>query len=196
MMLLASFFYGGGISVIVAFASILAVEFGFTQVELVIYVAVITVTGILGTMIPTFLQDRLGHKKMTIVLLIAWVLTALYIAWISFQHAHAPPNVPEPTWPVWLAGNLLGLGLGALGSANRAFVGFLTPPDRSGEFFGLWGLVFKLAAVLVIPFGYVKDAWGTWQAMIVLAGMLLVGLLLTMMIDEGRGEDSAKLPKG
>jgi UMF1 family MFS transporter len=72
----------------------------------------------------------------------------------------------------------------------------LTPPDRSGEFFGLWGLVFKLAAVLVIPFGYVKDAWGTWQAMIVLAGMLLVGLLLTMMIDEGRGEDAAKGPKG
>lgn len=196
MLLLASFFYGGGISVIVAFASILAVEFGFSQVELVVYVAVITVTGILGTLIPTFYQDRFGHKKMTIMLLIAWVLTALYIAWISYQHANAPPNVPEPTWPVWLAGNLLGLGLGAFGSANRAFVGFLTPPNRSGEFFGLWGLVFKLAAVLVIPFGYVKDAWGTWQAMIVLAGMLLIGLILTALIDEKRGEAAAKEANG
>jgi UMF1 family MFS transporter len=187
MLLVASFFYGGGMSVIVAFASILAVEFGFTQVELVIFVAVITVTGIAGTLVPTFFQDRLGHKRMTTLLLILWTLTALYLAWIAYQHAHALPGTKEPAWPVWVAGNLLGLGLGALGAANRAFVGFLTPPERSGEFFGLWGLVFKLAAILTIPFGYVKDAWGTWQAMIVLAGMLIVGLVLTALVDEKRG---------
>jgi UMF1 family MFS transporter len=153
----------------------------------VLFVAVITVTGIAGTLVPTFFQDRLGHKRMTTLLLILWTLTALYLAWIAYKHAHALPGAKEPAWPVWVAGNLLGLGLGALGAANRAFVGFLTPPERSGEFFGLWGLVFKLAAILTIPFGYVKDAWGTWQAMIVLAGMLIVGLVLTALVDEKRG---------
>jgi hypothetical protein len=36
-------------------------------------------------------------------------------------------------------GNLLGFGLGSLGSANRAFVGYLAPPSRAAEMFGYGG---------------------------------------------------------
>src|SRR5690606_15036930 len=49
-LMLASFFYGTAMSVMVAFASKLAQEYGFSQVKLVLFIAVITVSGIVGTL--------------------------------------------------------------------------------------------------------------------------------------------------
>ncbi len=191
-LLLASFFYGGAMSVVVSFASIIAKDFGFEGSALVGFIAVITVSGILGTLVPTFLQDRLGHKRMTLALLVLWLGTIGYLAWIAHRAATLPAGASPPHWPVWLAGNLLGFGLGSLGTANRAFVGVMTPPSRSAEFFGLWGLVFKLAAVLVIPFGIAKDRFGMTASLVVLGGMVLAGLLVTLLVDERRGMEAAK----
>ena len=87
-------------------------------------------------------------------------------------------------WPLWLLGNMIGFGLGSLGAANRAFVGFLTPPDRTAEFFGLWGLVFKLAAVGTIPFAAARDRLGDPASFLLLAGFLVIGLALTFAVRE------------
>jgi MFS transporter, UMF1 family len=191
-LLLASLFYGAGMNVIIMFASILAKEFGFEDVQLVLFVAVITVSGILGTLFPTFFQDRIGHKRTTLILLAVWVVTTLGLALFAWRRSVAPDPAAFPTWPLWLFGNLIGVGLGALGSANRAFVGYMTPNRRSAEFFGIWGLIFKLAAVVTIPFGYVKDVWGTTFALLVLLGFIVVGAALTVVVDEHRGVLAAR----
>ncbi len=183
----ASLFYGTGMSVIILFASILAQEFGFTDVQLVLFIAVITVSGIVGTLVPTFFQDRLGHKRTTLLLLGLWIATTAGFALFAWMRQRAAVPAAFPAWPLWLIGNLVGFGLGSLGSANRAFVGYLTPATRSAEFFGLWGLVFKLAAVLTIPFGLAKDSWGTPAALLVLLAFLVAGGALTLFIDERRG---------
>ena len=86
-----------------------------------------------------------------------------------------------------MVGNLLGFGLGSLGSANRAFVGYLAPPEKSAEMFGIWGLMIKLAAVMTFPFAWVKDTAGSPQALLLLAGFIGVGLVLTLFVDEKRG---------
>jgi len=190
----ASLFYGTGMSVVVFFASKLAVEYGFDQVKLVIFVAVITVSGIIGTLIPTFYQDKLGHRRSVLLFLFIWIATALgFAAYAWLYDAHAASGAPGayPTWPLWVIGNLLGFGLGSLGSANRAFVGYLAPPNREAEVFGLWGLMWKLSAVMTFPFAWVKDTVGNSEALLVLAGFLVAGLLLTLKINERRGHEAA-----
>ena len=194
MLMLASLFYGTGMSVVVFFASKLAGEYGFTSTKMVIFVAVITVSGIIGTVIPMLFQDRVGHRRSTVFFLLVWVLTAAGFAWYAHLHeVHAAlkDGTTYPTWPLWLIGNLLGFGLGSLGSANRAFVGYLAPPDRSAEMFGIWGLMFKLAAIMTFPFAWMKDTVGTPQALILLAGFLMVGLILTLFVNEKRGHAMA-----
>jgi MFS transporter, UMF1 family len=47
--------------------------------------------------------------------------------------------------------------------------------------------VFKLSAIMTFPFAWVKDTLGTAAALLVLAGFLAVGLMLTLRIDERRG---------
>lgn len=192
MLLGASLFYGTAINVVVVFASIIAKEFGFNDVQLVGFVAVITVSGIVGTIGPMLWQDRFGHKRTTVALLALWMLTTLALAAIAWQRSRAPDPSALPAWPFWVLGNLLGFGLGSLGSANRAFVGYLTPVSRTGEVFGLWGLVFKLAAVGTVPFAVVKDRLGTPASLLVLAGFLVVGLVVTLLVNEERGRAAAR----
>lgn len=193
----ASLFYGTGMSVVVFFASKLAEEYGFNQEKLVIFVAVITVSGIIGTLIPTFYQDKLGHRRSVLLFLAVWILTALSFAtyaWLYDSHLASGAGGAYPTWPLWVIGNLLGFGLGSLGSANRAFVGYLAPPNREAEVFGLWGLMWKLSAVMTLPFAWVKDTVGNCEALLVLAGFLVAGLILTLFINEKRGHEAANSP--
>jgi len=190
LLLVASLFYGTGMSVVVFFASKLAVEYGFQQVDLVIFVAVITVSGIIGTIIPTLYQDKLGHRRSVLIFLVVWLVTALGFAGYAYLYeSHAGAY---PTWPLWVVGNLLGFGLGSLGSANRAFVSYLAPPNREAEVFGIWGLMWKLSAIMTFPFAWVKDTMGTPEALLVLAGFIIAGLVLTLFINEKRGHAAAQ----
>ena len=196
MLLLASLFYGTGMSVVVFFASNLAKEYGFKDVERVIFLAVITVSGIIGTIIPMLYQDRMGHRRSTVFLLVVWILAAAGFAFYAYRHEVFVEAGGDPEgfikWPLWVIGNLLGFGLGSLGSANRAFVGYLAPPDRSAEVFGLWGMMFKLAPIMTFPFAFVRDKLGTPQALVLLAGFLAVGLILTLLVNEKRGHAAAE----
>jgi UMF1 family MFS transporter len=183
LLLVASLFYGTGMNVVIFFSGKLAAEYGFNQLNLVLFVAVITVSGIVGTLLPMAYQDRFGHRRSTLALLGLWLFTACVFSGYAYLHE----TFSVPNWPLWVIGNLLGFGLGALGSANRAFVGYLAPPGKEGEIFGIWGLTYKVSAILTYPFAWVRDAAGSPAALLVLAGFILVGLLLTLPIDEQRG---------
>jgi UMF1 family MFS transporter len=187
LLLLASLFYGTGMNVVVFFSGKLAAEYGFTQIHLVLFVAVITLSGIVGTMLPMFYQDRLGHRRSVLTMLTVWFFTALGFALYAYLHES---RGGMPSWPLWVIGNLLGFGLGALGTANRAFVGYLAPPGREGEVFGIWGMTYKISALLTFPFAWMRDLAGSGAALLVLAGFIAVGWLLTLPLDERRGRQA------
>ena len=93
-----------------------------------------------------YLQDRIGHGRAIALTLGGWIVMIL-LAWAATR----PPLF-------WLAANIAGLCLGASQSAGRALVGYLAPPDRHGEFFGLWGLAVKLSSILG-PLTYGAVTW-------------------------------------
>ena len=70
----------------------------------------------------------------------------------------------------------------------------LTPPARQGEFFGLWGLANRLAAIAG-PFSYGLANWlsgGDHRLAILTTGAyFLIGLLLLAGIDAERGRRAA-----
>jgi UMF1 family MFS transporter len=204
-MLVATLLYCTGTYTVIFFASILAKEFGFSDVALIIFIAVLTVAGIVGTAVTTLVQDRWGHRRTTSALLIVWIVASALMAYYAHQHGvhtralaasaalpSGPPLTPFPTWPMWALGCALGFGLGALGSANRAFVAYLIPATRTGEYFGFWGMVVKLAAVCTIPFGLAKDTWGTPAALVVLTAFFVAGLIATRLVNEQRGAAAAR----
>lgn len=187
LVFLVSFFvYGFGIQTVVAFASILAVDFGFTETKLVLFMAQITITAGIASAATSAFQDRIGAKATIIIYLLIWIASTAGLAALS-----GFPGLPE--WLLWVIGNGIGFALGGSGTASRAMVARFTPRHKSAEFFGLWAVSFKLsAAVGVLSFGLVKSGLGDTQALILLAGFFVAGLALLLPVNETRGVRAAQ----
>src|SRR6185369_11476306 len=94
----------------------------------------------------------------------------------------------------WVAANLAGLCMGSSQAAGRAIVGYLSPPARTAEFFGLWGLAVKAASIFG-PLTYGAVTWifaGNHRLGILAVGVyFVIGLALLAGIDIERGRRSA-----
>jgi MFS transporter, UMF1 family len=84
--------------------------------------------------------------------------------------------------------------MGAAQAAGRAIVGYLSPPERTAEFFGLWGLAVKAASIFG-PLTYGIVTWvfaGNHRLGILTVGAyFIVGLILLSGIDTERGRKAA-----
>jgi len=178
-------FYQAGIQAVIALAAIYAQQaMGFGTKETIMLVLLVNITAAAGAFLFGHVQDRLGHVPTIALTLLGW-LAMIAIAY----HADTPGKF-------WLAANITGLCLGASQSAGRALVGYLSPPQRSAEFFGLWGLAVKLSSILG-PLTYGLVSWisrGDHRLAMLITGLyFLVGLLLLRGVNAQRGRQAALL---
>jgi len=155
---------------------------GFGTVESLWLILVVNVTAALGALAFGHLQDRIGSVR-TLALALALWLVAGGLAWAA-----------EGRPLFWLAANLVGIALGASQSAGRALVGRFAPVGRTAEFFGLWGVAVKLAAIVgPLTYGLLGFVTGGDHrtALLSTLAFFAVGLLLLLGIDERRGMQAA-----
>lgn len=176
-------FYQAGIQAVIALAAIYAQQaMGFGTKETIMLVLLVNITAAAGAFLFGHVQDRLGHVPTIALTLLGW-LAMIAIAY----HADTPGKF-------WLAANITGLCLGASQSAGRALVGYLSPPQRSAEFFGLWGLAVKLSSILG-PLTYGLVSWVSGGdhrlSMLITGSYFLVGLVLLKGVNAQRGRQAA-----
>ncbi len=175
--------YHAALMAIVAYAGIVyARTFGFSANELIGLFLVLQIFSASGAWVFGFVQDRLGGRRT-----IQWVL----VLWIAACVAAAVAESKAMAWAIALAA---GLGIGALQSASRAMVGLFSPPEKSGEFFGFWGMAAKTAyAMGALLFGVISSSTGSQRIAMVSMGVLFtIGLVGMFSIDEGRGRAAAE----
>jgi UMF1 family MFS transporter len=176
-------FYQAGIQTVIALAAIYAEQvMNFTTAETITLILVVNVTAAVGAFGFGYVQDRIGHVRAIALTLCAWIVM-IGIAFLS--------NSKET---FWIAANLAGLCMGSSQAAGRALVGYLAPPARLGEFFGLWGLATKAASIFG-PLTYGLVTWifaGNHRLAILATGAyFVVGLLLLWKVDVQRGRQAA-----
>lgn len=178
--------YYCGINTVVVLAAIYAQEtMGFTMQENIILILVVNVTAAVGALLFGLVQDRLGSVRTLAITLVVWVV-ALVLAYFTESRAG-----------FWVVANLVGLALGSSQSAGRALVGQFSPPERAAEFFGLWGLAGKLAAVIgPLVYGLVTflTHGNHRQALLSTCAFFIAGLLLLLTVNEHRGRAAARHP--
>jgi UMF1 family MFS transporter len=176
-------FYQAGVQAVIALAAVYAQQaMHFDTRQTIVLILVVNLTAALGALAFGHIQDRLGHKPTLALTLLGWLATVL-LAYLATDAAR-----------FWLAANCAGLCLGASQSAGRALVGYLSPLARRAEFFGLWGLAVKLAAIFG-PVTYGLAAWlsgGDHRlAMLSLGVYFLAGLAWLAGVDVRRGRRRA-----
>jgi len=176
-------FYQAGIMAVIALAAIYATEaMKFTFVDTIILILVVNITAAAGAFGFGYLQDAIGHVRAMQLVLVGWIVM-IALAYLA-----------EGKELFWVAANLAGLCMGAAQAAGRAIVGYLSPPARTAEFFGLWGLAVKTASIFG-PLTYGAVTWifaGNHRLGILAVGAyFVVGLILLVGIDVERGRRAA-----
>jgi UMF1 family MFS transporter len=171
--------FQAGVATVVVIAAIYAQQvMDFDSQQLIQLIMVVNVTAALGAFVFGFAQDRFGSVPSLAVALLVWV-SAVTVTWMADEQAD-----------LWLAGNLMGLAMGASQAGGRALIGRLTPVTRSAEFFGLWGLASRAAAIIgPLSYGLVNrlSDGDHRTALLSTLAFFLLGLLLLFTVDERRG---------
>ena len=158
--LVARFFYTDPVNTVIVIMSAFATQaIGLTKGQANMVLLLLTVVAVLASFGWGFLVERIGPKRTLMIVLGSWCVGLL------------------------IAGVLLGSGLGGVWTSDRVYMLRLSPPDRIGEFFGLYGLAGKFSAVTgpvlygVIVSNLLNAGWGTGAYQVGILSFLVLMLI-------------------
>ncbi len=180
--MIAYLLYNDGVQTIIATASIFAAsELGFAARDLVMIFLLIQVTAFIGAPAAGWLADRVGHKPVILVHIVAFILITAWGRWCGIFGS----AVRE----FWWIGAIGGLFLGGIQSVSRSLLARWVPEARSGEIFGFFAVAGRFASALgPLVFGAMSWACGGLRPAILSVGVFfLIGGAILLRVDETKG---------
>ncbi len=154
--LLGRFFYSDAVNTVIVVMSIVTTAvLGVSDATANLILLSLTFVAIAMSFVWGWLCDRFGPKRTLIWVLWSWA-GGLVLGGVSLGFG------ADGLIPFLIAGAILGSGLGGVTVADRVLMLRLAPPERVGEFFGLYGLVGKGSQVV---------------------GQLLYGVIILLLLD-------------
>ena len=133
----ARFLYVDAINTLLVFMAIYLTEvIGFNDSTIRVLLLTSASSAIIGSFLYGRLTDYLGPKNTLFIILAQWIVVFIGLAATS-----------SPLF-IWAIGFLTGTALGGTWTADRTLLTRLAPPSQIGEFFGLYQLAGKFAAVI------------------------------------------------
>jgi len=135
--IIARFLYVDAINTLLVFMAIYLTEvIGFNDSKVRVLLLTSTASAIVGSFVYGRLTDYIGPKNTLFIILTQWVIVFVGLAATSSQSF------------IWIIGFLAGTALGGTWTADRTMLTRLAPREQIGEFFGLYQLAGKFAAVI------------------------------------------------
>lgn len=175
--------YSAGITVVSTVAGVYANQvLAMTQVETILLLVVVNLSAAAGAFGFGYVQDAFGSRRTIAVTLLLWTLVALAAAAV------------ETKTGLYLIGNMAGIAIGSSQSAGRAMVALFSPPEKTAEFFGLWGMAVKAASIIgPITYGITNYLTASHRVAVAVTSLFFIGGLgLLLPIDEERGKRAAR----
>ncbi|MGI8518161.1 MAG: MFS transporter [Acidimicrobiia bacterium] len=169
--LIGRFLYTDAINTLIGgfLALFVITELGLSTSAVNTLLAIAIAAAIAGGFLGGRLTEIWGPRRSLRLVLLLW--TAAIIAGI----VAAAFDVPDL---VWIVGVLGGVALGATWASDRVLMLELSPPDRIGEFYGLYAIMGRFATILSpLLWALIVDVLGLGRlvAMAALAGFVLAG---------------------
>jgi len=183
--LLANLFILDCVNTVISFMSVYAKKvMGLDGTPLTIFQTVAILMAVAGAFIWGQLTHRIGAHKTLQILCGMWLITLMVAA-----------SAINPVM-YWAVGALAGLSMGGVWVAGRTLLAQLAPPERVGEFFGLFNLAGKAAAIMGpmiwgVTVAIFTPLGGTIQhrmAILSLAVNVIIGWYLLRMVDPEKKE--------
>lgn len=162
--------YADAINTIIAFMGIYTTaELGMSGRSAINVMVIGVVFAALGAAIFGMLVDKFGPAPTLRWVLQIWLATLAWIAAVGLLNL--------PLWTFWIVPPLTGIALGGTWAADRPFMLLLTPKEKIGEYYGLYGMVGRFASVSgPLLWALVAEGLGWGRPAAVLSLMLFVSL--------------------
>jgi UMF1 family MFS transporter len=190
--LLAFMVYMAGLDAVVKFVGIYAKkELAFEMSDITKMFLILQLSAAAGAVGFGFMESKFGAKKTVLATLVWWICGILGIYFIDRISGMTGYGRKELFFGISL---IAGSGIGATQSSSRAVVGLLAPAKHSAEMFGFWGFFSRLGTLLGVCFGFLSDAVGRQEALLLLVAFFAIGgfMLLPLKIDEAAAEMKGK----
>ncbi len=175
--LLAFFVYNDSILTVIFFSGIFAEHsLGLSLSELVYFFLLVQGSALLGSVLFGIITNRIGARQAIIITLLIWIAVVLGVFFTTTKEAF------------FILGFIAGTALGSSQSSSRTMMALLTPQEKKTEFFGFYDGFFGKASAVVGPliFGEVASRAGQRPAILIVAGMIVIGLLLLLRTPDVR----------
>ncbi len=196
--LVGRFFYSDAVNTIIVVMTVVTVYAkGLTESTAQYVLLGLTVVAVAASFGWGRLVDRWGPKRTLLAVLLSWAV-GLVLGAVSLG-----VDGPIGFAAFLIAGGILGSGLGGVQVADRVLMVRLSPPERLGELFGLYGLVGKGSQVIGqllygVTLFLLLDTLkvGAYQlAVLTLLVTMLIGYRLLQSVPDS-GEGPAEPPLG
>jgi UMF1 family MFS transporter len=170
-------FYTDAANTLIVFMGIYVTnEIGFTEAQTNILLMTSIAAAIGGGLRWGGGVDRSGPQRTLDRVLGCWAITLLLAALI--------PVTPLPSELFWVVASLAGISLGGTWASDRPYMLVLSPPAKIGEFYGLYGMIGRFAAVVgPLLWAFVAEDLGLGRPASV--AVLLVMIVISWTILRG-----------
>lgn len=134
--LVAFFFYIDGVHTIIKMATALGTDLGFDQVKLVIMLFVTQFVAFPCALIFGRLASKVPCEKLLLVAISAYTAIGVFTVFLAQE------------WQCWILVVSVGMFQGGVQAMSRSYFTKLIPAEKSGEFFGIYDIFGKSAAIL------------------------------------------------
>ncbi|MFQ6032910.1 MAG: MFS transporter, partial [Candidatus Zixiibacteriota bacterium] len=135
--LIANFFLADAIATVSIFMAVYAqLVMGFPDSVKIWFFIVSTISAVIGSFLCGHVTDSIGPKKALFFVIVGWILSLSIVIFIVDKAVF------------WIMGSLVGIFLGSTWTASRPLLTSLAPKEVLGQFFGLYSLSGKVAAIL------------------------------------------------
>ncbi len=172
-------FYADAANTLIAFMGIYATrETGMTERQVQILLLVGIAAAVASGLAWGPVVDRIGPKRALNAVLGVWAVVLAAAAAIGYGLL---PNVV-----FWLVAVLAGVALAGTWTADRPFMLRLAPPDRLGQFYGLYAMVGRFAAIMGPLLWTAIVDWLDWgRPAAVLSLLVMVGIAAVILAPVG-----------
>lgn len=194
--LISVFFEMAGIYIVISFTFIYGDQVVNWDEEVrVLMFVVVQITAAAGAFLFGFVQDKFGALRTNILILVLWFIGVLGIYSViditEWLNSYFGTDFDEQYVFLYI-GLIAGISLGSSQSASRTLVGLFTPQEKSAEFYGFWGLFYKMAGIFgIIGIGLLQAQFGLQKSVLFCAALFLAAIAACLFVNQQRGENAA-----
>jgi UMF1 family MFS transporter len=180
--LLAFLIYNDGIQTIIKMATAYGTELGIGQGALITAILLVQFVGIPFSFLFGSLAGKIGAKPAVFIGLAAYAVISV-LGYFMRTATH-----------FFVLAGLVGMVQGGTQALSRSLFAAMTPPHKSGEFFGFFSVFEKFAGIVGPLFFAVAIALTGSSRMAILSiiAFFVVGAALLALVDVGEGERAAR----